>query len=117
MCLVALFMEQRAGCSAQGTLICLWQPGMGYFSSRLTWLWGARAFLLGCCGVPGAELKPMGCSLQPAPTARKRQTADMVDINVSLELFIPWDWRSRSVPPEQIREVCAWRSMTCSSWN
>lgn len=87
MCLVALFMEQRVRCGAQGTLICLWQPGMGCFSSRLTWLWGAPAFLLGCCGVPGAELKPTGCSLQPAPTARKRRTADMIDINVSLELF------------------------------
>lgn len=38
----------------------------------LTRLWGAHAFLLGCYGVPGAVLKPMGCSLQPAPTARHR---------------------------------------------
>lgn len=48
----------------------------------LTLLWGAHAFLLCCCGVPGAELKPRGCSLQPAPTARHG-----VYINVSLELF------------------------------
>lgn len=61
----------------------------GMFSSLrfLTRLWGAHAFLLGCCGVPGAELKPMGCSLQPAPTARHGQATDMVDINMTMELF------------------------------
>lgn len=72
----------------------------------LTRFWGAHAFLLGCCGVPGAELKT---SLQPAPTARYRQATDLVDINVSLNCF-PWDRRSRSVPQGQIPwEVCAWR--------
>lgn len=78
----------------------------------LTWLWGAHAFLLGCCGVPGAEVKPMGCSLQPAPTARHGQATDMVDINMTMELF-SLGQEKQIVPQGQVpHDMCAWRPVT-----
>lgn len=77
-------------------LRCLTQLGVGH------------AFLSGCCGVPGAELKPMGCSLQPAPTARHGQAIDMIDTNVSLELFSLGQEMQVSAPRVLTQEVCAW---------